>query len=1150
MARTRRAHRKPNHRSIRIERLEDRRVLATLTLGNLLISTEPTLQPQVREYETSGTLLQQFNLPPGATSGEIIRDVIVDRDGNVQIYHGTFNPTQDELDPVTGSLSQTTVSGWSTVANVSYGGIATLQDYVYVTDMATAGAGSPKGIVRIDTNNLTAVRFSDTVDFTDLTLGLDGQLYGLTSTRKVYSFDPISLTEFGNITLGFADHRGIAVNQTGEIFSAAWDGSIYHYDAQGNQLNSLATGVNNLTDIDSRSDGLLVIGSRFGSVLLTDQTLASVSSSFSTGTNATFVAFTDGPPNHAPQAEDAALSIAENSANGTLIGQVSATDIDGDNLTFAFTAGNEAGTFGIDNQGNITVADQSILDYELQTSYSLHVRVTDTGQLFADATVLIDVQDVNDVVPVLTAAGLTISEGQTILIGNSDLAATDGDSDDGSLSFVVSNVVRGEFLVNGLPATTFDQDQVAAGLVSFVHDDSEQAPGFDVYVSDGELASPTEAAAIVFANVNDNPPVIPAGQSYSVSEDAADGAIVGTVAFSDSDLPGDSLTASIVGGNQDGIFAIDNVGSLTVLDNSNLDYESATSYNLVVAVFDGVHTSNESVLVDVLDVNDVAPLLTSNTITILEGESLSISIANLAATDADSDDGSLIFNVSNVSRGEFQIAGVPGTSFSQDQITNGDVTLVHDDSEFSPSFDVSVSDGTFTTTPAATSVTFTNVNDQAPVVPSGQVFSVSESASNGTLVGIVVFSDADLPGDTLAVSIASGDPQGTFAVNPAGNLTVLDNADLDYETTSIYSLGIQVFDGVFTTTETVLVNVLDVLETKFFVPDSSADSTFGYAADGSLVGNNSLSGGNSDPRGATADSTGSTVWIADNDKHVYVYDAAGNLQGSWQSSDVSRPEGIATDDNDIWLVDGRRDTVYRYAGGAAFTAGSHAADSSFALNGSNKNPKGITTDGTHLWIVNDKKNTETVFKYTVSGSLVSSWNLDNANTRPEGITIDPANVNDIWIVDKDTDQVFRYSGGANFGSGSHSADATFDLDGSNTNPRGIADPPPSNQIAVRDQPAKTDSHAAAVVDRVWAQTETTAKNPDTMVLSVAGEKHTARDNPIELNIRSVRKMVREKSTLGHQYRDAVFEFIDLTSMCGTPRSSLGHVTLPLRSASD
>ena len=1123
MNRTVRTRRKRSLRSFGVESLEDRRVLAALSPGNLLISTEPSFQPQVREYDTSGALVQQFNLPAGGSTSETIRDLVVDRDGNVQIYHGTFDPTQDELDPFTGSLSQISVSGWSTINNVSYGGIATLQDYVFVTDMATAGDGSPKGILRIDTSDLSVVRFSDTVDFTDLTLGLDGQLYGLTSSRQVYRFDPISLAGFGNITLGFGDHRGIAVNDAGEIFTAAWDGAIYHYDAQGTQLNSLATGVNDLTDIDNHSDGTLAVGSRFGTVVLTDETLAAVGTSFSTGSDETFVAFTDGPFNHAPQAEDATFSIAENSANGTLVGQVTATDIDGDNLTYAITAGNESGVFAVDGQGNLTVADSLALDYESQTAYSLTVRVTDPGQLFADAAVTVDVLDVNDVAPTLTASSLTISEGQSVSISSSNLAATDEDSDDSALSFVVANVTNGQFLVGGVAATTFDQSQVTSGQVSFAHDDSELAPTFDVYVTDGELVSLTEAGAVVFTNVNDNPPVIPAGQGYSVGEDANNGTLVGTVLFSDSDLPGDTLTASIVGGNQGGVFAIDNSGWLTIADNSNLDYESVMAYDLSISVFDGAHTTSESVSVNVLNVNDVAPVLTSNTITIDEGQALLIGGANIAATDADSDDGSLVFDVSNVAGGTFQIDGTPGTSFSQDQITNGDVTFVHDDSEFAPSFDVSVSDGVFTTTPESATIVFSNVNDQPPLIPSGQGFSVSEAAANGTLVGTVVFSDGDLPGDTLAISITAGDPNGTFAIDPNGNLTVADNSDLDYETTSSYSLEIQVFDGVFTTAEIVAVNVLDVSETKFFVPDSSADSTFEYAADGSLAESYSLDGGNSDARGATADSAGSTVWVVDNDKHIYVYDAAGNLQGDWQSSDVSRPQGIATDDNDIWLVDSRHDKVYRYSGGAAFTSGSHAADSSFSLNSSNKNSTGITTDGNHIWIVNDKKTTETVFKYTVSGTLVGSWSLDNANTRPEGITIDPSDVNDIWIVDKDTDEVFRYTGGAHWDSGTHAASETFDLAGGNTNPRGIADPPPSHQMNGQQNPGETNTRFAAAVDLIWGQSKSSENAGHSLVGQHEFDSAMTHDISLDLNRRSLRKVALVKRTLSPQARDAAFE---------------------------
>jgi hypothetical protein len=75
------------------------------------------------------------------------------------------------------------------------------------------------------------------------------------------------------------------------------------------------------------------------------------------------------------------------------------------------------------------------------------------------------------------------------------------------------------------------------------------------------------------------------------------------------------------------------------------------------------------------------------------------------------------------------------------------------------------------------------------------------------------------------------------------------------------------------------------------------------------------------------------------------------------------------------------------------------------------------------------------------GSLLGSWTIDSANATPTGITIDPANVSDIWIVDSGTDRVYQYTGAASRTSGSQSAATSFALAAGNTSPQGIADPP-------------------------------------------------------------------------------------------------------------
>ena len=138
-------------------------------------------------------------------------------------------------------------------------------------------------------------------------------------------------------------------------------------------------------------------------------------------------------------------------------------------------------------------------------------------------------------------------------------------------------------------------------------------------------------------------------------------------------------------------------------------------------------------------------------------------------------------------------------------------------------------------------------------------------------------------------------------------------------------------------------------------------------------------------------------------------------------------EGIATDGTDVWIVDAKSDKVFRYTGAATRLSGSQNAASSFSLNSSNTSPKDIVTDGDNLWVVNDST-TDKVFKYTTAGALVGSWTITTAGaTSPTGITIDPANVSHIWIVDSGTDRVYFYYKAAKPSEGQKSADASFAL---------------------------------------------------------------------------------------------------------------------------
>lgn len=98
------------------------------------------------------------------------------------------------------------------------------------------------------------------------------------------------------------------------------------------------------------------------------------------------------PVNDPPQSSDETFSVRENSPNGTIVGTVTGTDPDIDDiLTFAIVSGNTGGTFAINPlTGQITVADNTLLtDFSTPPTFVLQVSVTDVSGAAALPTITI-----------------------------------------------------------------------------------------------------------------------------------------------------------------------------------------------------------------------------------------------------------------------------------------------------------------------------------------------------------------------------------------------------------------------------------------------------------------------------------------------------------------------------------------------------------------------------------------------------------------------------------------------------------------------------------------------------------------------------------------------------------------------------------------
>jgi Ca2+-binding RTX toxin-like protein len=97
--------------------------------------------------------------------------------------------------------------------------------------------------------------------------------------------------------------------------------------------------------------------------------------------------------NDAPTGVTGDLSAPEDAINGSAAGTLTAQDEEGGTHTYVLLD-DAGGRFDIDANGNVTVQDGLLLDYEQASSHTITVRVTDDQGAFADFDVEVDVIDV------------------------------------------------------------------------------------------------------------------------------------------------------------------------------------------------------------------------------------------------------------------------------------------------------------------------------------------------------------------------------------------------------------------------------------------------------------------------------------------------------------------------------------------------------------------------------------------------------------------------------------------------------------------------------------------------------------------------------------------------------------------------------------
>ncbi len=102
------------------------------------------------------------------------------------------------------------------------------------------------------------------------------------------------------------------------------------------------------------------------------------------------------------------VSVAENAANGTVVGLASAIDPDRTGTVTYSLTNNAGGRFAIDSStGQITIGNGSLLDFESSASHTIVVQATDQGSQSFSKTLTINVTNVNEAPIALTNIGTT-----------------------------------------------------------------------------------------------------------------------------------------------------------------------------------------------------------------------------------------------------------------------------------------------------------------------------------------------------------------------------------------------------------------------------------------------------------------------------------------------------------------------------------------------------------------------------------------------------------------------------------------------------------------------------------------------------------------------------------------------------------------------
>ncbi|WP_421804690.1 BspA family leucine-rich repeat surface protein [Flagellimonas sp.] len=214
------------------------------------------------------------------------------------------------------------------------------------------------------------------------------------------------------------------------ISDTAAIGTVKATDKDGDDLTfSIQTNSDNLFEITGAGVLSLASGKKLSFATKASHSLTvQVSDGTDTASAAVTVNVTEAtgeePVNEAPTAEDQNLEVAEDATAGDVIGTAMANDADEDELTYALLT-DESELFQVAENGEISLAEGTSLDFETVAEYTLTLTVSDGTNVPVEFMVTIAVTDVNEA-PSAEDKSFEVAEDQTV-VGTVEGSDPEGD---------------------------------------------------------------------------------------------------------------------------------------------------------------------------------------------------------------------------------------------------------------------------------------------------------------------------------------------------------------------------------------------------------------------------------------------------------------------------------------------------------------------------------------------------------------------------------------------------------------------------------------------------------------------------------------------------------------------------------------------------